>query len=253
MSANATTPHAVTLIVPCLNEELNVPRIVARLEAMQPAAMDWEVIIVDDGSTDATAAITQKLTRSHSWLRLVRHPWNLGLGAAVRTGLTHARGSIVCTIDSDCTMAPERMPDLVNVIRDGADMVTATPWHANAAAGQVHPVRAVLSRACSMLYRMVLRSDLSCYTALMRAHRRETIEAVQVDSNGFAAIAEMLVLAIRAGYRVEEIPVKLDRRILGESKIGVMASIRSHVKLLTRIGWKAWQPHPHHAPVHVVD
>jgi len=242
MNCNASATPAVTLIVPCLNEELNVPRIVARLDAMKPVERGWEVVIVDDGSTDATAEVTLKLAATRAWLGLARHPRNLGLGAALRTGLAQAKGAIICTIDSDCTMAPERMPDLVNAIEAGADLVTATPWHPQCTQGEVHPVRKMLSVACSRLYRLVLRSDLSCYTALMRAYRRETMEAVQVDSNGFVAIAEMMVMAVRAGYRVREIPVTLDRRTHGASKISLTASIKSHVKLLARIGWKAWQP-----------
>lgn len=243
MNCNEIAPPAVTLIVPCLNEELNVPRIVSRLDAMQLSNRGWEVVIVDDGSSDATAEVTEKLAGSHGWLRLARHPRNLGLGAALRTGLSEAKGGIICTIDSDCTMAPERLPELVNAIEQGADLVTATPWHPQCTQGEVHPVRKLLSVACSRLYRLVLRSDLSCYTALMRAYRRETMEAVQVNSNGFVAIAEMMVMAVRAGYRVEEIPVTLDRRLHGASKISLTASIKSHVRLLTRIGWKAWQPH----------
>jgi dolichol-phosphate mannosyltransferase len=248
MSCNATTPQAVTLIVPCLNEELNIPKLVARLDAMQPLARGWEAVIVDDGSTDATAQITEKLMETYSWLRLVKHPRNLGLGAALRTGLSNARGEIICTIDADCTMAPEHLPELIRMVKAGADVATASPWHPNSSLGKVHPIRKMLSQGCSILYRLVLRSDLFSYTALLRAYRRPVLEAVQVSSNGFVAVAEMMVMAVRAGYRVEELPVTLDRRVHGDSKISIFASIRSHVKLLTRLGWKAWQPH--HAPAY---
>jgi dolichol-phosphate mannosyltransferase len=239
-------PSTISLIVPCLNEELNVPLLVERLLAMQVDQKNWEVILVDDGSTDNTVEVAERLIKEHSWLRLVRHPQNLGLGAAMRTGFLNSHGSIVCSMDSDCTFAPESLPALIELVEQGADVATGSPWHPESEGGTVNPFRKLLSQGCSVLYRLILRSDLHSYTSLFRAYRREVLEQVDVRSNGFVAVAETLVYALRAGYTVKELPVRLDRRIYGVSKIGVWASIKSHVRFLTRVGRAAWQPQQQH-------
>lgn len=233
----------VSVIVPCLNEELNITPTIQRLAGLQGKDDPWEVLIIDDGSTDRTAALASEAAALYPWLRVIRHERNMGLGAAMRTGFAAARGQIICSMDSDCTFAPERLPELIALVQSGgADVATGSPWHPSSSKGDVHPVRKLLSQSCSKLYRILLRSDLHCYTSLFRAYRREVIERIPVTSNGFVAVAEFLIAALRAGYKVREMPVRLDRRVHGESKIHVMASIRSHVRLLGRLARVAWLP-----------
>jgi dolichol-phosphate mannosyltransferase len=238
---------AVSLIIPCLNEQENILPTIERIAALDPAANNWEVLIVDDGSTDDTASVTRAAAARYGWLHLIQHPHNMGLGAAMKTGFGNAKGEIVCSMDSDCTFAPERLPELIELVRKGADIATGSPWHPASTKGDVHPVRKMLSQSCSHLYRVLLRSELHCYTSIFRAYRREVIERIPVTSNGFVAVAEFLVAALRAGYKVAEMPVKLDRRVHGESKINISASIRAHVRLMSRLAWLAWTPHSHTA------
>lgn len=238
---------AVSLIIPCLNEEENVRPTIERIAALEPASNNWEVLIVDDGSTDNTANVARMAAARYPWVRLIQHPRNMGLGAAMKTGFIHAQGEIVCSMDCDCTFAPERLPELIDLVRNGADAATGSPWHPASAKGDVHPVRRMLSQSCSHLYRVLLRSELHCYTSIFRAYRREVIERIPVTSTGFVAVAEFLVAALRAGYKVAEMPVQLDRRIHGESKIHVGAAIRAHIRLMTRLAWLAWTPHTHAA------
>lgn len=232
----------ISLIIPCLNEEANILPTLSRIAAIQPEANPWEVILVDDGSTDRTAELANRARRTYSWLRVVRHSRNMGLGAAMRTGFEHSTGDIVCSMDSDCTFAPERLPQLIDLIHQGADIATGSPWHPSSSRGDVHPVRKALSQGCSRLYRTLLRSELHCYTSIFRAYRRQVIREIPVTSNGFVAVAEFLVAALRAGYKVKEMPVRLDRRVHGESKINVLASVKSHLRLMSRLAWMAWYP-----------
>ncbi len=234
---------AISLIVPCLNEQDSILAAIERIALLDPEAKRWEVLVIDDGSTDRTAEVTQAAAARYPWVRLIQHPRNLGLGAAMKTGFEHAQGDIVCSMDCDCTFAPERLPELISLVRNGADIATGSPWHPSSSKGDVHPVRKVLSQSCSRLYRVLLRSELHCYTSIFRAYRREVIEKIPVTSNGFVAVAEFLVAALRAGYRIQEMPVRLDRRVHGESKINVGAAIQAHVRLMSRLAWMAWTPH----------
>ena len=219
----------VTVIVPCYDEAEGIPTLLARLETLTP--LGWEIVFVDDGSRDATFATLLDAVRSRPWMRVVRHGTNLGLGAALRTGFARARGPIVCTMDSDCTYLPERLPELVGLIEQGADIATASPWHPE---GQ-NPLHRGLSRALSGLYRLLIGRDVHTFTCLHRAYRREVVDATRFRASGFAAVAELLLRSMLGGWRVREVPMQLGVRRFGESKLKIGNAIVAHLGLLSLI------------------
>jgi len=115
----------------------------------------WEVVFVDDGSTDGTPALLAEACRRRPWVRTLRHERNLGLGAALRTGFAGELAPIVCTIDSDSTYPPERLPELIATLERGADLVTASPWHPDNTQFEGDRLRRLLSRAVSGAYRSI--------------------------------------------------------------------------------------------------
>ena len=229
----------VTLIVPCYNEIDGLPQLMRRLTAMHESGQmsGWEVLFVNDGSKDGTLEALNVIAKGHDWVRVVHHPTNKGLGAAVRTGFANANAPIVCTMDSDCTFAPEKLPQMVQMLQEGADIVTASPWHPESGAGSVHPVRKVLSQGASWVYRGILGNEVHSFTPMHRAYRREVVKKVKFNSNGFAAIAEIMVRAMFHGFRVKELPMPVDRRQFGESKINVLESVTAHLSLMRLAGW----------------
>jgi dolichol-phosphate mannosyltransferase len=224
----------VSLIIPCFNEVDGIAQLISRLCAMREAGqMDrWEVLFVDDGSKDGTGAALDYLAEEIEWVRVVHHTENRGLGASIRTGFAHADGSVLCTMDSDCTFSPESLPQMVGILQEGADIVTASPWHPESEQGTVHPVRKLLSRGASAIYRMILGQSIHSFTPMHRAYRREVVKRVRFESNNFSAVAELLVNAIFQGFRVRELPMRLERRKYGESKIDIAGSILSHLSLM---------------------
>ncbi len=233
MTQSADSAH-VSVIIPCYNEEAGLPILLARLRAMHahPALAAWRYLFVDDGSTDGTFATLLRAQRDDPWIVVVRHAENMGLGAALRTGFAHARSPIVCTIDSDCTYPPERLPELTAMLADGADIATASAWHP-AVAAPYHGVRLFLSRSLSHIYKLMVGKDVYTFTCLFRAYRREVIERSGFRSNGFAAAAELMLRAMLSGYRIAEVPMPVERRRYGESKMKVGDAILAHMGLLS--------------------
>jgi dolichol-phosphate mannosyltransferase len=231
--------HLVTLIVPCYNEIDGLPQLMRRLNAIHANGdmTGWEVLLINDGSKDGTKEALDVIAQDHSWVRVIHHDVNKGLGAAVRTGFTNSRAPIVCTMDSDCTFAPETLPQMIQMLNEGADIVTASPWHPESGAGSVHPARKILSQGASWIYRKILSNDVHSFTPMHRVYRREVIKKVKFESNGFAAIAEIMVRAMFHGFRVKELPMPVDRRQFGESKINIYQSITSHLSLMRLAGW----------------
>jgi len=229
----------VTLIIPCYNEIDGLPQLMRRLSAMHAAGemAGWEVLFINDGSTDGTREALNGIARDHEWVRVIHHGVNRGLGAAVRTGFENALAPVVCSMDSDCTFAPETLPKMVQMLYAGADIVTASPWHPESGSGSVHPLRKLLSQGASWIYRQILKNDVHSFTPMHRAYRREVIKRVKFESNGFAAIAEIMVRAMFLGFRVKELPMPVDRRQFGESKINIVESMTAHLSLMRLASW----------------
>jgi dolichol-phosphate mannosyltransferase len=224
----------VTVIVPCFNEDEGIPWLMARLAALQQdGGSGWEVLLVDDGSDDLTFARLLAVCRTYPWVRVLRHPTNLGLGAALRTGIAHARAPIVCAIDSDCTYPPERLPELVGLLDDGSEIATASAWHPESEAAEGSPIRIMLSRAVSGCYKLLIGQDVHTFTCLFRAYRADALRRIRFRSDGFAAVAEIMLRSLLAGYRVRELPMRLEKRRYGESKLKVGDAIAAHAGLLS--------------------
>ena len=222
----------VTLIVPCLNEAAGLPVLLARLSAENSAReVPWDLLFIDDGSTDETFRILSDAA-SAGVLRVVRHEANRGLGAALRTGFEHAAAPIVVATDSDGTCPLETLPQLVYQIEQGADIAIGSPWHPQSGASDCGYFRTLLSRGASFLYMIVLGRKLYSWTCMCRAYRGTSLQRLRFNSNGFAAVTEILVHAALLRYDIREVPMPLGVRRLGESKMHVARAIRGHCELL---------------------
>ena len=158
-------------------------------------------MFVDDGSSDGTFGALLRAAQGEAWIEVVRHHENLGLGAALRTGFEHTRSPIVCSIDSDCTYPPEKLPELAALVEEGAHIVTASAWHPESAAAEGSSIRLWLSRMVSGTYKLLIGQDVYTFTCLFRAYRTDTVRRLRFRSNGFAAVAEIMLRSILGGQR----------------------------------------------------
>lgn len=232
--------RCLSIIVPCCNEEdavrLLPERLFPALEWLK-GRFDIEVILVDDGSTDGTWDHLRALAESNSpgVIRLERHPRNLGLGAALRTGQRAARGQILVTLDADGTYPFSIIEPLVEAIEAGADVVTASPYHRAGGVEGVSGLRLLFSRGASLCYRALVDRRIATYTAMARAYRAEVLGEAISDADGFLHVAMTLVEARRRGARVVEVPAVLRRRDVGVSKARIARITRAHLRYLWRI------------------
>ncbi len=225
---------SITIVVPCFNEEQSLPYLANTLRDLA-ATLDeqWAVryVFVDDGSTDTTWATLERIFGDRNDVSLVRHPRNQGIAAAIRTGILRSRTEIVCSIDCDCSYDPLLLRDMIPLLGDGVDLVTASPYHPDGTVRNVPPWRLGLSRSLSRLYRMLLGSPLSTYTSCFRVYRRAVVAECRADRGGFLGIAELLGRIILAGGTVVEYPATLEVRVLGRSKMKILRTIRGHLGL----------------------
>lgn len=199
-------PSAVSIVIPALNEEAAIADVVAALNNAAP----WcEILVIDDGSTDATAARAE-----HAGARVIRHPYNKGNGAAVKTGIRHARGEFVLIIDADGQHQPADACKLVAGLGE-YDLVVG----ARAASTQATSVRRRGNQLLNALATHLTGRPIPDLTSGFRGARREHLEEfLHLLPNGFSTPTTTTLAFIKAGYNVTFEPIAARQRV-GESKI----------------------------------
>lgn len=226
----------VSFVVPCYQEE-------GALAALAPHVADFpadEVIFVDDGSTDGTAAALRAFAGDHAYVRIVTHSRNRGVGAAMRSGVAATQADVVVIYDADATYPLEDALRLVQALEEGFDVVTANPFGEKGALEGVPFFRRILSQGAAGAYRLVLgrrAGDLSVFTCAFRAWRGDLVRSLAWRSDGFPAAAEMFGRALLLDARATQRPSTLRVRTEGESKMRVLPVTLGHLGVLSRLLW----------------
>ena len=230
----------VTLVVPCFNEVQSLRYLDRTLESVKAAyegQYAFALLFVDDCSTDGTWELLRELFGGREDCVLVRHAFNQGVGAAIQTGLRQARTDVVCSIDCDCTYDPHELGQMIPLLAEGVDVVTASPYHPAGTVRNVPSWRLLLSKTLSRLYRAVLRQKLFTYTSCFRVYRRKVVLELDVLEPGFLGIAEMISKLDLRGGTILEHPTMLESRMLGRSKMKTVRTIVGHLGLMGRLAW----------------
>ncbi|MEM7353802.1 MAG: DUF3473 domain-containing protein [Acidobacteriota bacterium] len=247
--ASSETPttserQPVTIVVPCYNESESLHFLANTLrgvEASLEQRYDLRFVFVDDGSADGTPGLLEKIFGPLPNCSVVTHETNRGVAAAILTGIRSAETEIVCSMDCDCTYDPHQLQTFIPMLKDGVDMVTASPYHPEGQVRNVPSWRLVLSRGLSLLYRGVLHHRFYTYTSCFRVYRRSAVVDLPVREGGFLGVVEMLALLDLAGGRMAECPAVLEVRLLGRAHMKVVRTILGHLRLLGRISWMRWR------------
>ena len=236
--SRAIEAPGVSVVVPMYNEGECVPGLIASLDGIERELgdrYDLEFLLVDDGSTDATAMLLGDALGKRGNVRIVHHQHNRGIAAAIQTGLREARHDIVVSIDSDGSYDARLIGEMVPRLEPGVDLVTASPYHPAGAVENVPKWRIMLARTASKLYAIACRKKLSCYTSCFRAYRRETVAPIEIENERFVGVAELMWEVLRRGGRIVEHPATLRPRIAGHSKMKVVRAATGHLRLIARI------------------
>jgi dolichol-phosphate mannosyltransferase len=224
-------------VLPAFNEEGNLtPLITALVDTAAREAWPFQIIVVDDGSTDGTAAELRDLQATVPSLHVVRHASNRGLAPALKTGIATAcaRGCDAAVfLDSDLSHRPRDMPILVAALANGADVALGSRFVPGGGMDGVPLWRVLVSRAGNAFGRRVLGVPIRDLTTGYRAVRRSVLEAVVLGEDGFTIQLEGVVKAIAAGFAVVEVPIVLGTRQHGESHMNYnVALFRNYWRLL---------------------
>ena len=218
---------ALSVVMPAFNEERNIERAVrSACEAVRPLVADFEVIVVDDGSRDGTPGVLERLRQELGpRLRVVRHPSNLGYGAALRAGFQAARGALVFYTDSDNQFDLRELAEALPLMADHDALLGYRIDRQDPLLRKL--VSAGFNALASLAFGMSVR-DLNCSFKLFR---RERIQGLPIESNDFFVDTEMVARMHRAGWRYVQRGVHHYPRREGRSSVRASDVPRTLVSL----------------------
>jgi glycosyltransferase involved in cell wall biosynthesis len=210
----------LSVVVPVYNERQTVEALIARVEAV---AIDKEIILVDDGSTDGTREILARYA-DRPGFRVVLQPRNMGKGAALAEGFRHATGAIVVVQDADLEYNPAEYPILIQPILDGlADVVYGSRFAGGSPRRVLYFWHSVGNQFLTLVSNMLTDINLSDMETCYKVFRREIIQSIPLRSQRFGFEPEVTVKVARAKYRIYEVAISYAGRTYAEGK---------------KIGWK---------------
>ena len=212
----------VSIIIPLFNEEKSIKNVINRIDNR----FLTEIIVVDDGSSDNSVKKVQEIKNQN--VKIIRHKTNKGYGAAILTGIKHATGDVIITIDSDGQHNPEEIPNLINpILCNQADIVIGSrnlgtsnyriPLHTRI--GEI-----LINRSLSCLFGQKIKNNQSGY----RAFSKKTLEIFKnTIFSKFAFCTETLFKAASKNFTIKEIPIELNERKYGVSYVKILEIFKS--------------------------
>ena len=223
----------VSVVVPGFNEEAVVQRNLACLVDYLKTIEDdfqWELVFVDDGSTDATGRLAEDFAKTHANVHVLHHPANFGLGQALRFGFSRSRGDYIVTLDADLSYAPDHIRALVDTMRrTGAKLVLASPYMPGGRVSNVPRLRAVLSVWANRFLSVMVKGAVSTVTGMVRAYDGRFIRSMDLRSMSMDINPEIVHKTMLLGGLILEIPGHLNWEIHS----GKQARRRSSMRVLS--------------------
>jgi len=231
---DSETPVSITVFFPCYNEQDNVARVAEQaLKVLEGLRADYEVIIVDDGSSDDTGRIADEIAVANRRVRVIHHPHNRGYGAALQSGFRGATKELVFYTDGDGQFDLSEMPPLLPLMAE-FDIVSC--YRRNR---QDPPIRKLCgwlwTRFTGMLFSLHLR-DIDC---AFKLYRRALFDNIEMESQGALIDTEILARAARKGYKITQRGVRHYPRTAGQQTGGnpkvILRAFQEVIRLRRRI------------------
>lgn len=243
--------NKITIVLPAYNEEENIEALLIKWDQQRTLleeehGLGLRIVVIDDGSSDETAAIVERRAEDHPGIILIRHTENQGLGAGVRTGIGYfleqcGDSPYLCIMDADNTQDPVYIGSMLDAIRTGnRHVVIASRYREGSQVEGVSPLRLVMSSGARLVFTVLLRvPGVRDYTCGYRLYERNKLQEAAdrfgeklIEENGFTCMVELLYKLYRCGAVFAEIPFHLryDRK-LGSSKMSVVKTAVSSILL----------------------
>ena len=225
----------IAVVVPCYNEEEVIDALAVEFEKARQD-LSFDVIFVDDGSTDTTGEKLERLSERFGWVKTVTHTANKGIAQSLKDGFSYALEGdydYIGQMDSDLTHPPTFLQTMRDALGD-CDMVVASRYVGAGGMRNVPGWRVALSRAGNLGFRVLLRIGTRDATSGFRLARREVYESLDLEADSFGIQLEITVKTERLGFKIVEVPFVLANRETGRSKFR-LRYLFGYVPLMLRL------------------
>jgi glycosyltransferase involved in cell wall biosynthesis len=221
-----TKKTKLSVIVPVFNEEESIGILVESLvSVLRQIGRDFEIIFVNDGSTDRSAEKLASAITSHPEVKVIEFRYNAGQTAALMAGIDHASGDVIVTIDADLQNDPEDIPLLLTKLDEGADVVSG--WRKDRQDAAIR--RNLVSRIANMLISRISGVRLHDYGCTLKAYRKEVLGGMRLYGEMHRFVP---IYASWMGAKVVELPVRHHARRFGNSKYGLNRTLKVVLDLM---------------------
>jgi len=228
----------LSVVIPLYNEEQSLKELYDKVRNVLNRTGRWEIIFVDDGSTDGSVRVLHDLRRRDRRIKIISFRRNFGKSAALSVGFAHAKGDIIVTMDADLQDDPEEIPNLINEIKKGYDLVSG--WKKK----RRDPItKTIPSRFFNFVTSILTGIKIHDFNCGLKAYRKEVVRDVQIYGELHRYVP---VLAHWLGYKIGEIPVHHHYRKFGRSKYGMVRFWRGFLDLLTVLFTTRYMQRPLH-------
>ncbi|MEM7385762.1 MAG: glycosyltransferase family 2 protein [Verrucomicrobiota bacterium] len=205
--------HSVTVGMPAYNEQAILESTVKTLLNYLPAIeadFDYEILIVNDGSSDETHRIADRVAAEHACVRVIHHPYNRGLCQALKTIFANTRTDYLVTLDMDLSYSPDHIKTLLDeIMASQAKVVLASPYMEGGKVENVPWLRREMSRWANYFLKHMSPEPIKTYTGMVRAYNTEFIQSLDLKAWGMDVNPEILYKALLLRERVSEVPATL--------------------------------------------
>jgi len=229
----------VSIVVPLINEEESLNPLTNEIrKILKPYNIGYEVIFVDDGSTDSSLKVIKEICRTDKRFKYLSFRKNYGKSAALQVGFKHVTGDVIVTMDADLQDDPSEIPNLIKKLNEGFDLVSG--WKK---IRQDPFIKKYSSRFFNFVTRLITKINIHDFNCGLKAYRKEVIDNVYVYGELHRYIP---VLAHWQGYKISEIVVKHHPRRYGRTKFGVSRFFKGFIDLITVIFTTRYVKRPMH-------
>jgi glycosyltransferase involved in cell wall biosynthesis len=222
----------LSIIIPMFNEAENAEATLKRVkEAMVSFQGTYEIVAVNDGSTDNTLEELKGVADKNEKVKVVSYAKNFGRGRALREGFKRSKGEIVASIDADLSYDPHYILDFIETLKKEPDIdfVLASPYMPGGGVQNVPFLRLWISKFGNKILRLAMPNRIYTSTGIFRAYRKRVLDSLEIESDGKEIHLEILSKALALGYRVKEMPTILTGRKKGKSKFKFRKTTLTHL------------------------
>ena len=220
----------VSIVLPAYNEEAIVEKNLAELCYYLESLEDkyrWEIIIINDGSTDETGELAENFANKHRNVRVFHHFTNFGLGQAFKYAFKNCKGDYIITLDMDLSYSPEHIELMLKkIIETRARVVLASPYMKGGKISNIPWLRRYLSIWANRFLSIAAKGRLSTLTSMVRAYDGRFLKSLNLRSTGMDIMPEIIHKSMILGARIEEVPAHLDWSSLQDEKPKRRSSMR---------------------------